>query len=489
MEDKPAGGLRAAVLKGAAWSLALRWSVRLLGLVSMLVLARLLAPDDFGLVAMAMLIVGFFDAWLTFGLDTALIQNQGATREHYDTAWTIRIIQSTLLAVGIAATAPIAATYFNEPRVTTVLWAMCPALLLAGFSNIGIVAFRKKLEFHKEFKLQIVGKVLGFVVTLSAAIWLRNYWALVIGTVTTQAIGCALSYLMHPYRPRPSLSRVRELWSFSQWILIGSIGHFVGTKVDEFLVARLGSTRQLGLYSVAVELGSTPGSEIAAPLNQALVPGFAKLQQSPDGLATAYVNVLGTVSALTLPAGVGLAMVAHEAVLVLLGNQWVDAVPLLSVLAVFGGVRASNSLVSSLLLSTGRVAIAAAFGWLNAALLLAIALPLVDVHGALGIAWAKLTGAVVLAVSIFATVLRITSVSASQIVQCLWRTVVASALMALAVTSIPSLDGGVLVTLIVKVLLGALSYSAALLILWRLAGYPQGPEEFFLAQLRRFSWK
>ena len=158
-----------------------------------------------------------------------------------------------------------------------------------------------------------------------------------------------------------------------------------------------------------------PGSEIAAPLNQVLVPGFAKLQHSPHGLATAYVNVLGSVSALTFPAGIGLAMVAHEAVLVFLGNQWLDAVSLVSVFAVFGGIRASNSLAGSLLLSTGHVATAAAFGWLNAALLLAIALPLVGVYGALGIASAKLAGAFILAIVIFAVVTRVTEVSAKQI--------------------------------------------------------------------------
>jgi O-antigen/teichoic acid export membrane protein len=271
-------------------------------------------------------------------------------------------------------------------------------------------------------------------------------------------------------------------------MLVASIGHFVGTKVDEFLVARLGSTRQLGLYSVASELGSMPGSEIAAPLNQALLPGFAKLQHTPDGLATAYVNVLGSVSALTFPAGIGLAMVAHEAVLVFLGDQWLDAVPLLSILAIFGGIRASNSIAGSLLLSTGRVATAAAFGWLNAALLLAIALPLVDKYGAQGIASAKLAGAVILVIVVFAVVTRVAGVSAKQVVACLWRTLLASALMAVAVSSIPALSGGALVALIAKILVGVVSYTAALMLLWRLAGCPDGAEQFFLSQLRqRFS--
>ena len=422
MDQNPLNDLRAAVLKGAAWSVVLRWSMRLLGLVSTFVLARLLVPADFGLVAMAMLVVGFVHSWLSLGLDTALIQNRNATREHYDTAWTLRIIQSAVLAGSIAAAAPLAATYFAEPRVTGILWVLCPALLLGGFSNIGVVTYRRDLEFQKEFRLHIIGRLLGFIVTLGAAAWLRSYWALVIGTIANYGVGCALSYAMHPYRPRFSLTRVRELWSFSQWMLVASVGHFLETKADEVLVAGLGSPRQLGLYSVAAELGSMPGSELAAPINQALVPGFAKLQHDPGRLATAYLNVLGTVSAVTVPAGIGLAMVAHEVVLVLLGSPWLDAVPLLTVLALFGGIRASNSLAGSLLLGSGRVAMAAAAGWLNTALLLAIALPLVGSYGAQGIASAKLAGAVLLAMVIFATITQVTEVAAKDIIGRLWRT-------------------------------------------------------------------
>jgi len=485
MGEKPPIDLRTAVLKGAAWSVALRWAMRLLGLVSTVILARLLTPADFGLVAMAMLVVAFFEAWLSFGVATALIQNQSATREHYDTAWTLRILQSAVVAGGIAAGAPLAAAYFDEPRVMAVLWVLCPALIVGGLSNIGVVAFRKELEFHKEFGLQITGKLLGFFITVGAALWLRSYWALVIGIVASYGVACALSYAMHPYRPRFSFARIRELWSFSQWMLVRSIGHFAETKADEVLVAGLGSPRQLGLYSVAAELGSMPGSEVAAPLNQALVPGFAKLQHDPHRLAAAYLNVLGTVSAVTFPAGVGLALVAHEAVLVLLGSQWLEAVPLLALLAVFGGVRASNSLAASLLLGSGRAAMAAALSWLNAGLLVAIALPVVDAYGAQGIASAKLAGAVILAVVILAGITYITEVSAKHIVARLWRTVFASALMAVVVTSVPEIGSGMLVDLIAKVFVGMVSYCAAVLLLWRLAGCPDGAEQFFLGQLRQ----
>jgi polysaccharide transporter, PST family len=485
MESKPSRNLRGAVLKSAGWSVAIRWTMRLLGLASTAVLARLLTPADFGLVAMAMLVVGFVEAWLSLGLDTALIQNQNATRQHYDTAWTIRIIQSVFVASAIAVAAPLAAAYFKEPRVVPVIWILCLGLPLGAVGNIGIIAFRKDLEFHRQFALQVTARVLRFVITVGAALWLRSYWALVIGIVASYGVACALSYVMHPYRPRLSLSRVRELWSYSQWMLMRSIGHFIEMRADEVIVGGLGSARLMGLYTVASEFGRLPGSEIAAPLDQALVPGFAKVQHDAHRLAAAYLKVLGTVSAVTLPAGIGLALVAKEVVLVVMGAQWAGAVPLLVLLAISGAVRTGGSLSTSLFLGAGRPGMAAAFSWLNAGLLLGLALPVVGSHGAEGVAMAKIAGGVVLIVFTFIGVTRICNVTAKDIAACLWRPVLASVLMVIAVASVPGTDGRLLVDLILKVGVGAVSYGAALLLFWRWVGCPDGAERFFLEQLRR----
>lgn len=485
MDEHPTPELRTAVLKGAAWSVALRWAMRLLGLVSTVILARLLAPADFGLVAMAMLVVAFVEAWLSFGVAVALIQNQAATREHYDTAWTLRIIQSVVVAGAIAAGAPFAADYFDEPRVTLVLWVLCPAIVVGGFANIGTVAFRKELQFHKEFRLQVTGKVLGFAVTVGAALWLRSYWALVIGTAANYAVACALSYALHPYRPRFSLARIRELWSYSQWMLVRSIGHFAEMRADEVIVGGLGSTRQMGLYTISAEIARLPGSEIAAPLNQALVPGFAKIQDEAGRLAAAYLNVLGTVAAVTVPSAVGLALVAQELVPVLLGAQWVDAAVLLVFLALCNAVSTGQSLSVSLFLGIGRPGVAAACSWVSAVLLVGIALPLVGTHGVEGVAIGRLAAAVVLMIFVFAAVTRVSAVTTRGLAARLWRPMAASAVMAVAVIAVPHLGGAALVVLIAKVLVGVVTYCAASLLAWRVAGYPDGAERFFLGQVRR----
>ena len=307
-----------------------------------------------------------------------------------------------------------------------VIWVICLGLVVSGFSNVGVIAFRKELEFHKEFRLQVTGKLVGFFIGIGAAIWLRNYWALVIGTVSGFGVSCGLSYLMHPYRPRFSLARVRELWSFSQWMLVRSIGHFAEMRADEVLVGGLGSTRQMGLYNVAAELGRLPGSELAAPLNQTLMPGFAKLQHDARRVAAAYLNALGAISTVTVPAGIGLALVADEFVLLLMGEQWVQAAPLLVLLAISGVVRTGDSLATSFVLGTGRPRMAAALSWLNAVLLVGMALPLIGDRGAEGVALAKIAGGIVLTIFIWVGITRVSEVTAKDIVASLWRPVLAA---------------------------------------------------------------
>ena len=144
--------LRRTLIVGSLWMVGLRWAVKLFGLVNTMILARLLVPEDFGLTAMAMAVVAIVSVLFEFGVDYALIQKADATRDHFNAAWTIRLIQASLAALLVVACAPLAAAFYGEPRVVGIMFVLGGATLLRGFANIGVVAFRKELEFHKEFR-------------------------------------------------------------------------------------------------------------------------------------------------------------------------------------------------------------------------------------------------------------------------------------------------------------------------------------------------
>src|SRR5690349_10908401 len=211
------------VAKSAAFVLAARWLDRVVSVVSTIILARLLVPDDFGVVAMATIVVGLVDVFFDLGVNVALIQNRDPTPDHYDTAWTLRLMQSVFATLVVVAAVPLAVDYFKDARVAPVLRVLSLSLLIGGFEYIGILTFQKTMRFALDFRFVVLKRLAGFAVTVTAAWLLRSYWALVIGTLASSAFGVALSYVMHPMRPRARLTKMREIFAVSQWMIVRSI--------------------------------------------------------------------------------------------------------------------------------------------------------------------------------------------------------------------------------------------------------------------------
>ncbi len=167
--------------KGAAWMVSMRIAIHSVGLVSMVILARLLVPEDFGLVALATMLVAALSTLSAFNFDVFLIQNQNAGRRHYDTAWTLSIVSNAVIAGGIILFATAASAFLEEPRLETIFYWFALATLVEGFANIGVVNFRKDLQFHKDSAYMLSPKLGTFAVTVRLAFLWRDYRAPVAG--------------------------------------------------------------------------------------------------------------------------------------------------------------------------------------------------------------------------------------------------------------------------------------------------------------------
>lgn len=475
-----------SVMRGAALTIAARWTDRLLGIVSTLVLARLLVPADFGIIAMASLVVLLVDTLLDLGVNAALVQNRNADRRDYDTAWTLRLGQSVLAAAVVAAAAPFAAGYFNDVRVETVLWVMAISVVVAGFENIGIVDFQKHMQFGREFKFLFLRRLAGFLVTLLLALWLRNYWAMVFGALASRFVGVGLSYGMHDFRPRLSLARLRALWSFSQWMLVRNLGTYGAQQIDKIVLGRRAGATPLGAYHLADDIAAMPVTELLAPIGRVLFPAFVKVADDPQALRRSFTLAFGVQMLVGLPAGVGLALVADTAVPLLLGDPWLPAIPLLQILALISVATALTHGAGYLLLALGKVRLQAIFVWgqfLLLATLLILALPQAD---AAGIAQTRLAVGV-LAMFLFlgmalhaVPVLRLRDLLAAG-----WRPAIATAVMAALLTQWSAPDTLPLaLRFLAEVGAGGTAYAATLLLLWWLAGMPEGPERYLFDKLR-----
>lgn len=163
-----------SIFASALIVVAMRWTDRLIGLLSTLILARILTPADFGIIAMASVLVGLVDVLLDLGVNMALIQNRNADDDDYNTAWTIRLIQATAVTIIIFLLAPLAADYYRDPRVCDVTRLMALGMFIGGFENIGIVNFQKNMDFSRDFRFFFIRRLAGFLVTVTLAIQLES---------------------------------------------------------------------------------------------------------------------------------------------------------------------------------------------------------------------------------------------------------------------------------------------------------------------------
>ena len=244
--------------RGAAWVMAWRLGMRLLGLVSTLVLVRLIAPADFGIIALATSFMQSIDGMLTLGTEEAVIREASPERTFYDTAFTLNLLRGVSVTALVAALAFPAARFFEDARLGPVLLFVACLPLLDGLSNIGAVDFRRDFAFHKEFAIMVLPKLCGIVAAITAAIVTRSYVAMLVGMGVNRTMRVVMSYVMHPYRPRLSLRALSGLAGYSIWTWLLSLAVLIRDRSDSLILGRLMNTESVGLYSVGAEVAALP---------------------------------------------------------------------------------------------------------------------------------------------------------------------------------------------------------------------------------------
>ena len=478
---------KTTILVSAAIVVAMRWTDRLIGLVSTLVLVRLLVPADFGVVAMAAVVVGLIDVVLDLGVHVALIQKRDAADEDFHTGWTIRLIQSLVAAVIVFAGSWPVAAYYHDPRVVSVMHVMAASILIGGLENIGIVGFQKNMEFGKDFRFFFLKRISGTTVAITAAFLLHSYWALVIGSLASRVAGVIFSYALHPFRPRLSLAKAKEMWSFSQWILVRNIGGYADTRLDKLVVGRRSEATTMGAYTLADEIAALPSTELLAPLGRLLLPAFVETRAAPSNLRRVFLLALGVHAMIGVPAAIGISLVAEELVMAVLGRPWLGAVPYLQALGLINAVLALTASGAYLLLAVGNARVSSYCAWLQLLLFGALLAGPFAGADALGIAWLRLAVvAAGLAAYAYAVVRQVPTMRARDLGAACWRPLAATAVMALMLARWHgSADQGALALLAGKVLVGAATYVVTVLALWFVAGRPAGAERYIIGKLHR----
>lgn len=469
-----------SLIVGAFWTVGTRWSIKALGFVSTLVMARLLVPADYGVVAMAMLVVGLIQSLLDFGAATALLRKAVVSKSEIDAAWTLRLLEGLFASAVLIGVSSLAASLFKEPRVEYVLWVLASCVAIAGAGNMGAVLAQKEFDFALDFKLNIVGKIMGVAATITAGLLLMDYRALVIGVATGYVGGFVLSYVMHPYRPSWDTRKIPEIWAVTKWLMLAGVAGFFLRKSDELIAARIGTTGEYGLYNVGADLGQLPTGELGPAMLRAFLPVLSSIQDDVARTNQAVLKTLSAVNTITLPVGIGFAALATPATELLLGAKWLEAAPFVALFSIAGIMQFAMSPLNTLLILRGHTRLQSHIVWAEFAVFAAGSLILIPHLHLIGLVWARIFASTANALITAICAQRHCHLSLLAISTALLRpTLGAIGMYGLVVFASGYTSGGIW-HLATGITVGALTYSAWTLLTWLAAGKPEGLESTVL---------
>jgi len=339
------------VIKGSFWIFALRISTQLLSMLRLVILARLLAPEDFGLLGIALLLMSILQTFTATGVDAALIQKQKDITPYLNTAWTLKVVRGFAIYALLFFAAPLAAGLKMSPEqvetAVLIIRVTGLSLIIDGFVNIGTIYFSKELQFDKNFTMGTVSNLCSMLISIAIAVVYKNPWALVAGKLINSLSGTILSYMMHVYRPRFSFSfhKAAELWKFGRWITAGSIMSFVITEGDDCLVLYTLGPQALGLYQMAYRVSNSPATEITGLLSKITFPAYSLISGDKERLSKAFLKTISYTALLGFPIGVGIFVMAESFIRTFLGDRWlpiVIPVQLLTIVGMMGTIFANN---------------------------------------------------------------------------------------------------------------------------------------------------
>lgn len=356
MFDPPEGSLRASVGRGIMATGGAQAIKLGLQIISVIVLSRLLAPDDFGLVAMAGPVLAFMGLFQNLGLTQATVQRPRIGHEEVNFLFWINVGVSVAVAAAVVAIAPLAADFYNEPRVGPLIAAMALPVLLSGSGAQHGALLNRRMEFGR---LAMIEVAVGLTTLGTAIVWASispSYWALWGASVAGALVGIILVWVSSPWRPsRPG--RAGNGWSmvgFGAELTGFNFANFFARNLDNILIGRYWGGVQLGLYERAYKLLLFPLTQITNPLSRVMVPTLSRMSGEPDRYRRAYLRVIRLVLLATLP---GVAMsIAMADVLIpfLLGEQWAKSAIIFAALGFAGLVQPLNNPAGWLFVSQGR---------------------------------------------------------------------------------------------------------------------------------------
>jgi lipopolysaccharide exporter len=318
------------IVNSSALLITLKFGERLIGLVSLLILARLLIPNDFSIIALTAIVVYFFDILANAGSEQYIIQKKNVTNDDLNTAWTIDIILKSALCGGLILLSGFISDYFVQPKLQLALCVSSFLLIINALKNPGLLLLKQNLDYKKIFRLSLIQKLTSFIFVVAIAYHYRSFWALIIGDLISSFIYTIGSYYVNSHRPMLTLKRKEDQWVFSKWLLVKSIVGYIRAQIDTLIVSKIFPGALTGQYYMTRNIAMLPCHNILSPAIEPLLAAFSKNNDDKHLLAKKINYCLFVITCITIPMVIFIWQSSNLIVAVLLGEQWLESAELLS---------------------------------------------------------------------------------------------------------------------------------------------------------------
>ncbi|WP_299471911.1 oligosaccharide flippase family protein [uncultured Roseibium sp.] len=491
MSDGPTQDLTAAsrstghgqkVLGSASWLVAGSILIRLFSVLNIFVLSRILSPDDFGTMALALIAVGLSTAFINRQFDLILIRTHDLEREHFDNAFTMSILMGVFLAGAICCAAAVF-SWFGNDKFSLIYLSVAALPLIDSLKSTRFLKFEQANNMRPNVIVGLVGKIVQIAVGIGLALWLQNYWALIIAAYGFSITRAVLTYVFAPYRPRICFTQWKMFLGVGGWLSgVGFIGYGM-TAGDTVIVGIFMTTTAVGYLSISLELIRLTSDFVANSLSRAIYPAFARMRDDKQRVMNAYAKSQALVMFLMFPIGCGLGLTASEFIPLFLGTSWLAAVPVIQIIAPFNALGMLVYMIQPILIAQNDVR---SLFLRNLAVFVVFVLGLfllVPTLGLLGAALSRIPTAFVHVILSIKRAETATQLNVAGHLRLLWRSLVATftmtaVLLALWPISNEGDSGGTTLAFILaaKIFMGGTTYCLTHGLLWLVSGRPKGVE-------------
>lgn len=474
-------------IKAGLWNTSGKFIARALDFALLLIFSRILTPEDFGLVALAMVPIYIGHSLFSLPLVQTLLRIRTPAKHLFDTAFTLSVIRGFAFAILFLGISIPMARFYSEPRLTALICALALSPIFRGLQSPNLVLFMKTMDFRRIFVLDVFARLTGFCAAVTVAKMTGSYWAIAIMPIVSAFAMNALSYILAPYRPGFTLRGWHEFADMIGWNTVSQILNATNGQLGRILLGRSIPTDSLGQYTLSEDILSIPHKSFVAPMSSPLMANYAQHEQR-TGLVRAYGLTQNSMVTLMTPVYLAISILAAPIIFVVFGEKWMAAAPIMQLLALTWILPMTFATVSPLALSLDKTRFYALLTAIDFAIKIPAMIIGIKYYGIWGAIGAIFIGGTITMIASLIVVRKLIGLNLrSQLVN-LSRPWIAAGFMAYAMwlsrpELAPELSESKLMVLwqgILCGLIGLAIYSIALTVLWFLYGRPRGFETIVL---------